>query len=405
MKKINLIALLLLALGQNATAWAGSKKSKIVSKEKGSITFVVDKDLPLPKSHLSVNSDKVVARESMVEMGFPHTDARTNIVDKSFNDSMSYMGPTTMFQFFTDAYANHRPIVLSPDDIWLLISQGVALHINRNAESLRDKLVYHKDQITLTVKTDQMLLGKDDIGANPDTVQPVDWTLIFDDFVRQMKQNTKGDIVSELCADFSTTTVNSRIASQITVMNAMQPFFKYVVVNCICGIPSVTLKGTPEDWQKIVDRAKTLEQYDLGWWTKDLIPVLEEFVQASKGKPDKEFWRCMVMKIRPDEIRSGGCIPVEPTRFDGWFLTLFPYDSHGRTPKAVTPEHEMANDLLFVNFKYQVIDARGDIIQETPMQFYSGFVGVDEDTETYAIAPRIGWLVRKGEPAKPERYW
>jgi hypothetical protein len=65
----------------------------------------------------------------------------------------------------------------------------------------------------------------------------------------------------------------------------------------------------------------------------------------------------------------------------------------------------MANDLLFVNFKYQVIDARGDIIQETPMQFYSGFVGVDEDTETYAIAPRIGWLVRKGEPAKLERFW
>lgn len=39
------------------------------------------------------------------------------------------------------AYADHRPFVLSPDMIWLLISQGFARHINANQESMRNELV------------------------------------------------------------------------------------------------------------------------------------------------------------------------------------------------------------------------------------------------------------------------
>jgi hypothetical protein len=404
MKKYHLIALLLLTLGGNIMAWGSSKRCKIVKKNKESITFVVDPNLSAPAHHLSVYGADRVTSWIMMDFGFCHRDDKHDIVDKSYHDSLSYLGTSTMFRFFTNAYADHRPIVLSPDDIWLLITQGMAQHINRNAESMRDKLVYHKDKITLVVKTDQYLLGKDDIGVNPNHVKPVDWTLIFDEFVRQMKENTKGDIVSRLCAEFSTTTVDSRIASQITIMNAMQPYFDYVVQRISCGIPSVTLKGTPEDWQKIVDRAKTLDQYDLGWWTEKLIPVLEEFVQASKGKPNKEFWRCMVMKIRPDEIRGGGCSPLPSTMFDGWFLTFFPYDKEGRTPEKISREHAMAKDILYADFKYQVVDPMGNILKETPMQFYSGFVGVNEDTTTYALTPRIGWFVRKGEAAKQDNF-
>jgi hypothetical protein len=402
MKKFNTIALILLFLVHSSAAFCGTKRSKVVEKSSGSITFLVDEGLPSPEHHLGVHSAARVTWNAMTSFGFSATDVEENIVDKSFNDSLCYMGSSTMFRFFTDAYAHHRPIVLTPDDVWLLITQGVAQHINRNAESLRDKLVYHKDKMTLVVKTDQYLLGKDDYGVDPSRVKPVDWTLIFDEFVKQMKENTKGEIVSQLCADFSTTTVNSRIASQITIMNALQPYFDYVVQRVSCGIPSVTLKGTPEDWQKVLDRAKILGQYDLDWWTEKLIPVLEEFVLASKGKPNKEFWRCMVMKIRPDEIRGGGCSPFPSTMFDGWFLTFFPYDRHGRTPEKISRDHDMAKDLLYADFKYQVVDPMGRVQKETPMQFYSGFVGVDEDTTTYAITPRIGWLVRKGESAKED---
>src|SRR6476620_101863 len=41
------------------------------------------------------------------------------------------------------AFAQHRPLVLTPDAIWLTIVQGVAQHVRLNAEALRSRLVRH----------------------------------------------------------------------------------------------------------------------------------------------------------------------------------------------------------------------------------------------------------------------
>jgi hypothetical protein len=35
------------------------------------------------------------------------------------------------------AYNNHQHLILTPDDIWLTIAQGVSQHINYNAEKFR----------------------------------------------------------------------------------------------------------------------------------------------------------------------------------------------------------------------------------------------------------------------------
>ncbi len=41
------------------------------------------------------------------------------------------------------AFTSHRPLTLSPDIIWLTITQGLAIHINENAERLRHRFVSH----------------------------------------------------------------------------------------------------------------------------------------------------------------------------------------------------------------------------------------------------------------------
>ena len=41
--------------------------------------------------------------------------------------------PHAFYDAMFEAYAHHRPVVLSPDMIWLLIAQGFAQHINKNA--------------------------------------------------------------------------------------------------------------------------------------------------------------------------------------------------------------------------------------------------------------------------------
>ncbi len=42
---------------------------------------------------------------------------------------------------FLSAFSEHRPLLLTPDTIWMTIAQGFAQHINNNAERLRYQFV------------------------------------------------------------------------------------------------------------------------------------------------------------------------------------------------------------------------------------------------------------------------
>ncbi|MGI5242067.1 DUF4419 domain-containing protein [Dactylosporangium sp. CA-139066] len=52
------------------------------------------------------------------------------------------------------AFADHRPLVLSPDAVWLTIAHGVAQHVRLHAEQLRPRLVRHTGKKRLTVTID-----------------------------------------------------------------------------------------------------------------------------------------------------------------------------------------------------------------------------------------------------------
>ena len=116
------------------------------------------------------------------------------------------------------------------------------------------------------------------------------WEGLFPQFTAQIAGHTGEELINTLTADFSTTTAVEKVASEITIMEAMEPYFEFVVVYAVCGIPQITLKGTTEDWEKILEKTRKLEKYDLGWWTKELEPILKEFVHASKGQINKRFW-------------------------------------------------------------------------------------------------------------------
>jgi len=384
------------AIAMVATSvFAQNNKGNVLKQSEGSITFVVDENLPAPSEHLNLTDGKTIA--SMLS-------ARKDslLIASSFDDANLYYDPySTYFKMLIRAYAEHRPLELTPDDVWLIIQQGFAHHINLNAEQLRDKFVNHEGKITLSVEAKQNFL-------DPEEAKTVNWPTIFDGFVKKMKDNTVGDIVDNSCANFSTTNTESRIASQITLMNALKPYFNYKVITFACGIPYITLKGTPEDWQMILDRVRGMEQYDLKWWTDKLCPVLEEFVKTSQGNPDQQFWRCMIRKIQVDELRGGLCGGRKPTELDGWFLAFFPYDSEGRTPEKVNRYHKMLGNILSADFTYELVDNNRASLKSVPMQFRAGVMGIEEDQETYGLKARLGWLVcikapqpEKKEPVKP----
>ncbi len=49
------------------------------------------------------------------------------------------------------AFAEHRPLVLSPDAVWMTIAQGVAHQVRLHAETLRSRLVRHAGVAKLQV--------------------------------------------------------------------------------------------------------------------------------------------------------------------------------------------------------------------------------------------------------------
>lgn len=155
------------------------------------------------------------------------------------------------------------------------------------------------------------------------------------------------------------------------------------------------MTGTPEDWKEVLAKTQKLGNYGLRWWTKKLIPILEEFVDASEGKPDYKFWQDMVRTRKPGEVRGAGCTrrSKKPTEFDGWFLNFFPFDEKGRTPSKVDMYHQMLPEVVRAEFLYKIVNAEGEVLSEQPMEMVAGFVGYEEDKETYALTPVIGWMI------------
>ncbi len=305
-----------------------------------------------------------------------------NMLTKSIApEQLVNYGYQSFFNGMYAAYADHRPFVLSPDMIWLLISQGFARHVAANAQTLRSSIVNFDGKMTLIVRNDLVRL---DSPAG-------EWEKVFPEFTKQLSKNTSNDLVNLLSSDFSTTTPVERIASQITIMEAMEPYFEYVVMRLVCGIPVITLKGTPEDWQKIYDKTKQLGAYDLAWWTNELEPILKEFVNASKGNVNVAFWKNM-FKYHTQEKYGA------PNIIDGWIVAFYPYDKLGRRNnlKQLEGGDNLPEELVKVDLNYVEIDKKGKSTS-TPLELWAGFIGLDQRASDFTLTPVIGWMIRKKE--------
>ena len=303
------------------------------------ITFVVDEKLPAPQKELKMYEEKDIAFTILNKM------------------------------------------------VWLIIAQGFSRYVNAHPEELRDKLVYHEGKMDIIVISETDILSPD-----------ADWETLLNQFSEGIAQSTKGEIADIITANFTTTSVTERAASQITLMETVKSYFGYYDFAGGCGFPFITLQGTPDDWQKVLDKARGLSKYGLSAWTQELEPILTEFVNASEGHPNQDFWQDIMRKRRVKNLKlyKYGCggTGEGTTELDGWILKFFP-DDKGKTQKKVQWNTDMPSEMMRVSFTHQYIAPyTGDVIDEVPMELWAGFVGYEEDPKTQAIIPKIGWLAR-----------
>lgn len=139
------------------------------------------------------------------------------------------------------AYSHHHHLTIRPDDIWFVVLSQLNFYINAHAEDLRDYFVAHEGRKERTVYA---------VGS----IHTVDFGTLARHITKEIQNNVEDpDLQACIMPDFTTTTDSDRAVAAVLIMGAMQKYLSYGA--CLtCGIPSVTLLGEREDWEKIYNR-------------------------------------------------------------------------------------------------------------------------------------------------------
>ncbi|TVY68862.1 Uncharacterized protein LSUE1_G006828 [Lachnellula suecica] len=186
------------------------------------------------------------------------------------------------------AYSNHHHLILRPEDIWFTILVQLNIYINEHPEDLRSMFRTHEGRKQLTFDWSKDLAGSALFGA--------DWARFAYQIGKTFEKNIIDPSLREwFMPAFSTTTKSDQTTARIIMMSASQKWSSYGD-SIMCGLPSVTLLGCKDDWEKMLERLERLKGFgkEPSIWYGLLKPVLTKFVETFDS-PDsgniKEFWQ------------------------------------------------------------------------------------------------------------------
>ena len=369
--------------------WLSTLGESLELRSGASVLIMPDQNLPAlategyagPMSRAALDHAEFVPPDRINYHGVSLTDAAS--FPRKWADRHRFIHP--LIEAVHQAFGDHRPLVLSPDAIWLTIAQGFTQHLHENTEAFRGRIVTHH--------------GKKELRTQTLSLEPDSWPQLISQLTAQIRDNYDPLLYETLSCEFSTTTSTIKTASDIALMDAYKRYFEYVIM-CVCGIPKITLEGTPDDWQRIRDRIEVLATFDLGWWTTRLAPIVDQFISTAKGAPDLSFWQAIYKprKVYASELATG------------WIADLFPYLG------AMSSLCRNSNlDVERINWLPQVTESdgfcgvplkafpsgisRAPVTVEFPdnsgtaIELLGGFFGVSQAPDDNALAPIISWAV------------
>ena len=362
--------------------WRESLADSVARRFSRELLLLPDADRLVINSVMDSLSDNLRARfpEGFAQRGYPLIDA------------------------VQTAFAQHYPLTLSPDSIWLVLAQGFSHHLAVQAETLRPRLVRHAGRRTLMelvvdlsqASVEQALAG----------------------FSSQIRAATDPVLHDTLVCDFTTTTPAIRTASEVVLLDSYSSYFEYQM-GCICGIPRITLTGSIGDWQRLRARVEVLATYELDWWVARLRPILDELVRTAEGKPDRHFWQSI---YKPE--RAYGDVTVT-----GWIADLFPYlgeaperqrnavFEHRRQDWAIPIEKGVptARRLQLPGVEHKGVASRSfpSGLASVPVRvsfpdgsrreldLVGGYLAVEQAADDLSLSPLISWALTARPPATP----
>jgi len=324
-----------------------------------------------------------------------------HMCSENYNKQIYNFGHCPMLYGLYNCYGSHEPISLSPDDFWLMIIQSFSIYVLRNSEKVKNLFVNFEGKKTLSIL----------LNGYMKTITKERYEDCFKVFNKQIGEFVGNELVDTLQANFSTSTPTEKAVSQIGIMTALQNYFEYVIYTIGCGFPSITLRGTLEDYEKILEKMKFLEKFGLGWWYELLKPIITKIVETKKfleenkkENIDVEFWKQMIKKeTAVKEVEKGSAIEKYKTDFiSGWIINFFPFgkkgnrrDRQGRfdIPNKLgflveTDCKEIPGEIQCVPLKIVELDTGN----EFDCFLYNGFFGFERDNNN-RMKPVIGWFL------------
>ncbi|KAF0983235.1 hypothetical protein FDP41_010300 [Naegleria fowleri] len=238
------------------------------------------------------------------------------LIQTSLEDKDIYLNVGSHNSFVMTAfqcYSQHHQLEIRPDDVWIAICTQFSNYVNGHSQDLRNKFVNFEGKKELTV-----------YGSG--TLMSANYVEMSREMAFEIAKNIKDPSVREwIIPDFSTTTPTDRMCGAVMLMATTKSYFDFKFM-LLCGLPSVTLHGTVEDWIKLREKAQKLLEFDLKEghmtkWSLMLFPILDQFVNSAKGNPDTEWWN------RIAHTKGGGS---GPTYLSGWITAFCVFDDKGR---------------------------------------------------------------------------
>ena len=277
------------------------------------------------------------------------------------------------------AFCDHRPLVLSPDMLWTTLLQGLTLHVELNPDAMRHRLVRHTGKKRIEISRPDFV---------PESLENP-WDEVMNEFAAAVEPHLQPGVAPRLKRRFSTTGPVEQAVASLCVMDLLKDFFGYAMA-CICGIPSITLEGTPEDWTELREAVADWREFDLDWWLDALDPILAQFEAASRGQVDSRFWNDIYQHHETVEGYGG---PFQT--MSGWISLFIPYIHQERNPHFSSPHSP-----IYANYFPSSL-SRASIQLVTPegsgtIELVGGLLGV-EQSATLSLRPKLGWAVHGHE--------
>jgi hypothetical protein len=291
-----------------------------------------------------------------------------------------------------EAWAQHQHFVLRPEEVWFEVLTQMNLYMSAHSEKIRGLFVEHED-------------GKEKI-----VVEGNSWDNLLVGFGDEMDKRVKTKWLKDwIMPGFSTSTPKDEVTATVFMMGLMKQFFDFEGW-VVCGIPSVTLLGTRDDWVKLEAKLDYLKEFgqDPELFAEMLRPIMKRFVSSwddAHAQETKLFWEQIVRAKKKWSCGEG----ANEWDVSGWITGFDFFDRNGRRrgfdpwkddedeeEETVKEEPQMG---IFPNDWNVIIDGQEYIplslsdvstgYAKAPLKMKNyPYPGVD--TETYILAGNIG---------------